>query len=124
MTMRLAVGFFAVMMLVAAPPVWADEISLNLKKLKALNSCEGCDLSGSDLKGADLEGANLYRANLSGADLIEANLFGANLKEANLYKAILTEASLKNAKFKGAILCKTATPWGIDNSGCKSIIKK
>ena len=105
-----------------------DEISL--KKLKALNGCEGCDLSGADLrganftdadlKGANLHGANLSRANLSGANLSNADLFGANLSRADLTGADLTGAVyLKFTNIRAAKLCKTKTPWGIDNSGCK-----
>ena len=30
----------------------------------------------------------------------------------------LSGAKKRNAKLDGAILCKTKTPWGIDNSGC------
>ena len=65
----------------------------SLKKLKALNACEGCDLSGADLS------ISLHEAKLSGADLSKAKLKGANLE--------------------GAKLCKTKMPWGLDNSGCK-----
>ena len=30
----------------------------------------------------------------------------------------LSGAKMRDAKLDGAILCKTKTPWGIDNSGC------
>ena len=76
----------------------AGEVETNILKLKALNSCEGCNLQGGDLFRADLSGANL-----SGANLSEADLSGANLKNANI---------------DGATLCNTKTPWGIDDSGC------
>ena len=52
----------------------------HLKKLQALNACEGCDLSGADLSGTELCGANLENANLSGADLSFAMLDDAWLK--------------------------------------------
>ena len=102
--MRTLVGFiFGLALLVVGGAVLAfDETSL--KKLKALNACEGCDLSGADLSNANLSGANL---NLS-----------ANLSGANLYKANLTEASLRNANIKGTAFCETKTPWGLDSSGC------
>ena len=64
----------------------ADEISL--KRLKATNDCEGCDLSNANLKGADLRGADF-----TGSNIISANL--------------------TDAKF-----CKTTLPWFEDNSGC------
>jgi uncharacterized protein YjbI with pentapeptide repeats len=79
-------------------------IEQNLLKLKALNACLGCDLSGADLSKAGLSGVNL-----SGAKLSNAYLSGADL----------TGATLKNAKIEGAIFCNTKTPWGLDNSGCK-----
>ncbi len=71
----------------------------HLMKLKALNACEGCDLSDIDLSGAKLRNANLRVADLSGADL--------------------STAILKNAHLNGAILCKTLMPWGEENAGCK-----
>jgi uncharacterized protein YjbI with pentapeptide repeats len=74
----------------------ADEISL--KRLKATNDCEGCDLSNANLKGADLRGANLKGADLRGADFTGSNIISANLTDA---------------KF-----CKTTLPWFEDNSGC------
>ena len=69
------------------------------KKLLALGHCPECDLSGADLYGAYLSNAKLKGADLSRANLSKASLFGADLSEA--------------------ILCKTKTPWGLDNSGCK-----
>ena len=43
-------------------------------KLKELNSCEGCTLSGANLSKANLSKAKLSRANLIFADLTEADL--------------------------------------------------
>ena len=80
----------------------ADDISL--MKLKATNSCEGCDLSNTDLTDADLTGANLTDADLTDAILTNANLTNADLKNLQ---------NLSKAK-----LCKTTLPWGVDNSGC------
>ena len=61
-----------------------------------------------------------------GADLKRANVSGANLSGANLSEANLSGAKLRNTILDGAILCKTKTPWGIDNSNCQSceIFKK
>ena len=50
----------------------ADDISL--MKLKATNSCEGCDLSNADLEDANLEYAKLTGANLTSANLEDADL--------------------------------------------------
>lgn len=47
-----------------------------------------------------------FKAARTEADLNGANLSGANLMGANL----------KNATVDLAILCKTLTPWGEDNS--------
>ena len=62
----------------------------DLLKFKALNQCEGCDLSGAKLWGYG--GANLSGANLSGVDFsvankiafVDADLSNANLSFANL----------------------------------------
>ena len=54
---------------------------------------------------AKLKGANLSLAKLWDASLVEADLTGTDLKDAVCPKA---------AKF-----CKTETPYGIDNTGCK-----
>ena len=96
-----------------------DETSL--KKLKALNACEGCDLSRANLSEANLFRANLTGANLKGADLYGANLSKTNLTGANLTGANLTRANLNGASLNGAILCMTKfSPdrGGLDNSGC------
>ena len=71
-----------------------------VKRLKTLNACLGCDLTGADLAEVHLEYVNLKGANFAGADLT-----GVNLKDAY---------SITGAKF-----CSTMTPWGLDNSGCK-----
>ena len=99
----LVIHIFLLLMVGFSAQVGAyDEVQL--KKLKALGSCPGCDLSE-----ANLEGANLGRANLEGA-----NLTGANLEGADLYKA-----NLEGSDLSGAILCNTTMPDGtIDNSGC------
>jgi len=66
----------------------------DLAKLKALNACESCDLSGANLKRANLVSAQFYpKANLSRADLYGANLSGAKY-------------------------CKTQMPWGKLNNDC------
>ena len=59
----------------------------DLKKLKATEICEGCDLSE----------ANLGRIPIS--ICVRCNLSGANLAFANLRGAVLTEANLSGAFF-------------------------
>ena len=89
----LAINILFVLAISVSVPAWAfDEI--HLKKLKALNACVGCDLSGANLSGAALRGANLRGVDLS----------TVNVKEAEL---------------DGTIFCKTKMPWGEENSGCK-----
>ena len=66
-----------------------DEASL--KKLRAMNQCEKCDLQE-----ANLWMANLSQANLSQADLEKANLKRAKLSEAKLSGANLTDVDLTN----------------------------
>ena len=70
----------------------------DLAKLKALNACEGCDLSGANLQG-------------TGNDVLEFRRFsGANLSFANLSGVNLTTSKLKKAKLDGAKYCKTKMP--------------
>jgi len=96
----------------------AQSVEINILKLKSLNSCEDCILSGADLKGANLKGANLKGAYFLWANLSGANLSGADLTGADLRKADLSEAKLRNANMKDAKFCNTITPWGVDDSGC------
>ena len=56
----------------------------DLAKLKALNACVGCDLSGANLQRANLNNTDLFLANLRGAQLFKANFVYANLYYANL----------------------------------------
>jgi len=94
---RFAVIFVAAL-LVGGFAAQADDTMV--KRLKTLNACLGCDLTGADLAEVHLEYVNLKGANFAGADLT-----GVNLKDAY---------SITGAKF-----CNTMTPWGLDNSGCK-----
>ena len=116
----------------------------DLMKLKSINSCEGCDLSGVDFrpdqmyrsfKSVNLKGANLTNANFSKTNLREANLSeaklsgarldgtiltGANLTGANLFNVDLSSARLQRINLDGAIYCNTTMPWGVMNDGCKA----
>ena len=102
----------------------------DLAKFKALNVCEGCDLSGANLNNAQLSEANLRYANLRGAKLNRAYLLGANLYHADLRGADLSEANLSEvnlrgadlaeAKLDGAKYCKTQMPWGEVNDDCEN----
>jgi len=87
---RFAVLFVAAL-LVGGFAAQADDTMV--KRLKTLNACLGCDLTGADLAEVHLEYVNLKGANFAGADLT-----GVNLKDAY---------SITGAKF-----CNTMTPWG------------
>ena len=101
----------------------------NLLKLKAINVCQGCDLSGINLRDTNLSGANLSDAdlsgaylrdtNLSGANLSDADLSGANLADTDLSGADLTNAHLSGANLRGAKYCKTKMPSGELNDDCE-----
>jgi len=83
----------------------------HVKKLKSLNNCQECNLSGANLsqenlKRADMTGANLSHANLSRADLSGASLTGSNLVKANLESANLRGANLSGANLGYANLKK------------------
>ena len=71
----------------------------DLAKLKALNACVGCDLSGADLQ--------------------RANLNNANLSEADLKNTDLTTTNLRYAKLDGAKYCKTKIRRKERNDHCK-----
>lgn len=103
----------------------------HIKKLKTLNNCNKCNLSGAifsreKLKGADMAESNLSHTNLSHVDLSDSNLTGSNLSNSNiestnlrrsnlskadlsyakLTKSNLIRANLRNANLNGAILVK------------------
>ena len=82
----------ASLLLLVAFDGWAYN-ETDLAKFKALNACEGCDLSGANLQG-------------TGNDVLEFRRFsGANLSGVNL-----TTSKLKKAKLDGAKYCKTKMP--------------
>jgi hypothetical protein len=58
-------------------------------------------------------------SDLSWINLPKANLSGVYLQFANLTKANLTGVDLTGVAVNNTIFCKTKTPWGLDNSGCK-----
>mgnify|MGYP006156826091 CR=1 FL=1 len=97
----------------------------DLLKLKSLNACPECDLSGADLRGANLAGANLSGADLRGAKLDNADLRSGDLSNADLRSGDLSEGiedpdpdlylittTLRNAKLDGVKYWKTKMPWG------------
>jgi uncharacterized protein YjbI with pentapeptide repeats len=99
------------------------KIAQNILKLKALNSCVNCNLSGANFEGADLRSADLTGANLSGANLKGADLKYVEFSQsliyskgkyvgqfarlgAGSYPADLTGADLTGANLSGADLTK------------------
>jgi uncharacterized protein YjbI with pentapeptide repeats len=96
------------LLLLVASNGWAYS-ETDLLKLKQLNQCLRCDLSGANLSNATLGSADLRDTYLRGADLS-----GANLRSADLRGAYLTYADLGNAKY-----CKTKMPWGEVNDDCE-----
>ncbi|MCH8926640.1 MAG: pentapeptide repeat-containing protein, partial [Proteobacteria bacterium] len=80
----------------------ADDV--DLKHLKATNSCFRCDLSEAELREANLSGADLREANLFGAELFAADLSGADLTDIYLIDADLSGADLTNADLRFANL--------------------
>lgn len=68
-------------------------------------------------------GADLRKTNFSGADLRNAKLEWTKLRGANLSGADLTDAIIKfeiTENLDIAILCKTQTSSGEQNSDCKN----
>lgn len=126
-----------IMLFVAMVPLpvsgWEQDA---LSRLKDTGRCEGCDLSGADLRwsavygaelggaanlvdgkldGANLRGANLYGGNVDGASFRGADLSGVNLSWASLIGADLTGADLTGAITTGATFCGTIMPDGMRN---------
>ena len=81
----------------------------DLAKFKALNACQGCDLSEADLSDGDFKRADLIDTNLSGVDLSSANLTGVDLRTS----------TVRNVKLDEAKFCKTQMPWGEVNDDCE-----
>ncbi len=69
-----------------------------------LNSCQGCDMAGLDMRNLDLHGVRLQGADLSKADLRGANLAGAQLDGVDLGGALLDGTDLTNASLNGCDL--------------------
>ena len=76
----------------------------HVRQLQTTNTCQRCDLSGSDLKNANLAGADLSGANLVGANLENANLSNANLSSSNLAGVNFRSTNLSGANLTGANL--------------------
>jgi len=79
-----------------------------------LHGCQGCDLSGADLRGrdfhgvvwnmVDVNGANLTDANFRGANLTGVDFHGANLRGADFTGARVSVSDLHGANLDGANL--------------------
>ncbi len=81
----------------------------DLRTLQLDKKCNGCDLSGANLRGMQLRGAelrwtNLSKANLNGVDLSKADLTGSDLSRARLSQTNFTSAKLQGVQFNGADL--------------------
>lgn len=67
-----------------------------------LEACQGCDLSGKDLRNADLHGLRLSGFDMSRTDLRGANLRDTRFEGVDLSGARLDNADLTGAEFSGA----------------------
>jgi uncharacterized protein YjbI with pentapeptide repeats/beta-lactamase regulating signal transducer with metallopeptidase domain len=82
-----------------------DSAMLRVSQAKTLlNSCQGCDMAGLDMRNLDLSGIRLQGADLSHADLRGANLSGAKLDGVDLGGAQLDGTDLTNASLNGCDL--------------------
>ena len=93
---RLLVLSLLVALCASLQPAFSANLK-DVKRLKLLRMCKGCDLSDAKLRYADLKNAMLIGANLSGADLKAADLSGSNLTGANLTDADLSESDLNGS---------------------------
>ena len=105
-------------LLLVASNGWAYN-ETDLAKLKATNACEGCDLSGVNLRKANLTDAILARTDLRKTNFTDANLGYANFTGVYLNGMDFGKANLSDAKLDGAIYCKTQMPWGELNDHCE-----
>ena len=116
------------LLLLVASNGWAYS-ETDLLKLKQLNQCLRCDLSGANLSNATLGSADLRGANLTNTKLILADFSDAKLRNAKLDGADLSSADLRDAKLGNsadlrdadlrAKYCKTKMPWGELNDDCE-----
>ena len=82
-----------------------DSAMLRVSQAKRLlDSCQGCDMAGLDMRNLDLSGIRLQGADLSRADLRGANLSGAHLDGVDLGGAQLDGTDLTNASLNGCDL--------------------
>jgi uncharacterized protein YjbI with pentapeptide repeats/beta-lactamase regulating signal transducer with metallopeptidase domain len=87
------------------PDPAGSQVALNgLDVRTLLQSCEGCDLSGKDLRNVDLHGLSLSGDDMSRVDLRGANLRDTRFSGVDLTGARLDGADLTNAEFSGATL--------------------
>ena len=79
--------------------------------------CQICSIgraSGAYIGRADLRRSVLIEAKFDITILIEANLDGLDLTDMDL-----SSVELRNASLRGAIFCRTLTPWGQDDRDCQ-----
>ena len=104
----------AIKSIAASPLTVLKAANGTVSQLLSTRRCEGCDLSGANLReanlweanlqGANLQDASLFGAYLEGAILLGADLQGATLAGANLQRANLQNANLSNAYLQSANL--------------------
>jgi uncharacterized protein YjbI with pentapeptide repeats/beta-lactamase regulating signal transducer with metallopeptidase domain len=81
----------------------ASQVALNGVDVRSLlQSCQGCDLSGKDLRNLDLHGLSLSGDDMSRVDLRGANLRGTRFEGVDLSGARLDGADLTDAEFSGS----------------------
>ena len=71
---------------------------LDVSKLKALNSCEECDLSGANLSGSNFDGAEFERTSFAGVNASRATFRGVEFDFASFGYADLTNSKFEIAK--------------------------
>lgn len=84
----------------------------------------GIDFGEANLQGTDLSFVSCLDTPKNRINFRGANLSGANLKKFQAGHSDFTDADLSNTNmeegdFSRAVLCRTKTPWGIENIGCK-----
>ncbi len=105
---RVAIGLSLAVALLSAVPAAAQNAA-QISRVRAGNSCPGCnlfqgDFSGMEVRGLNLSGARLRQADLSLAVMNRTRLSRADLRDIEAYGAVLSGSNLSGANLGNASL--------------------
>lgn len=108
LSLGLSLGLIAAVVMTSAPPAMAQNAA-QISRVRAGQSCAGCNLfqadySGLEVRGLNLSGARLRQADLSLAVLNRTNFARADMRDIEAYGAVLSSANLSGANLTNASL--------------------